>query len=66
MRVTATASGGDNGPRQSAFFQIERVVQARFEDRRRDAVVFRRPEDHDGVSGSGLIADGLAADGAIE
>jgi hypothetical protein len=66
MRVTTTASCGYHGPRQSAFFQVEGVVQARFEDRRRYAVVLRSPEDYNCVGGSGLIADGLSADGAIE
>src|SRR6516162_8790081 len=66
MGVAAAASGGDNDTCQPAFFQVKGVVQARFEDRGRDAVVFRSPEDHNRVGGSGLVADSLSADGAIE
>ena len=66
MWIAATATGGNNDTCQPAFFQVKGVVQARFEDRGRDAVVFRSPEDHNCVGGSGLVADGLSADGAIE
>ena len=42
--------------------ELERVIEARFENRRRAAAIFGRAQDHDGVSRLRFVDEGFLLD----